>query len=52
MSEAKIFTAEIQKMGRITIPYEARSFLDIKEGDLLVLEIKEIKRTGKQEAPA
>lgn len=44
MNEEKNFTAEIQKLGRITVPYETRQFLSISEGDLVVLEIKDIKR--------
>ena len=47
MSEANNFTSEIQKLGRITVPYETREFLNIKEGDLLVIEIKDIKRREK-----
>ena len=43
MNEENNFTAEIQKLGRITVPYETRQFLDISEGDLVVVEIKGIK---------
>jgi len=49
MSEQNNFTAEIQKMGRIAVPYETRKFLDIEEGDLIVIEIKGIKHSNKQE---
>ena len=36
-------------MGRISIPHEIRKFLSIEEGDLVVIEIKEIKHL-RQEA--
>ena len=49
MSGENNFTAEIQKLGRITVPYEAGQFLGIKEGDLVVIEIKGIKHQGRQE---
>ena len=52
MNEENNFTAEIQKLGRITIPYEARKFLDLEEGDLVVLEIKGIKHRRKLEVSA
>lgn len=48
MNESKNFTAEIQKMGRITVPYETREFLNLSVGDLVVLEIKEIKHRPSQ----
>ena len=52
MNEANNFIAEIQKMGRLTVPYETREFLNLAEGDLIVIEIKEIKHRQKQEASA
>lgn len=48
MNEANNFTAEIQKLGRITVPYETRQFLDLAEGDLVVIEIKSIKHRTKE----
>lgn len=49
MNEENNFTAEIQKMGRITVPFETRKFLDLEEGDLVVIEIKSIKHKERLE---
>jgi AbrB family looped-hinge helix DNA binding protein len=49
MSEKKTFIAKVQSTGRIAIPYEVREYLGIGDGDLLVMEITEVKRRTEKE---
>lgn len=43
MTERKIgFVAQVRKGGKITIPHEIRTLLDIKTGDLV--DIPEVKK--------
>jgi AbrB family looped-hinge helix DNA binding protein len=42
--EPRIFPAKVLKDGRVTIPVEWRELLNIREGDILKLQILEIHR--------
>ena len=49
MNEKNTFIAKVQTIGRIAIPYEVREYLNIVDGDLLVIKIIEVKRRGEKE---
>ena len=49
MNEKNTFIAKVQSRGRIAILYEVREYLNIVDGDLLVIKIIEVKRRGEKE---
>ncbi|MGD9131085.1 MAG: AbrB/MazE/SpoVT family DNA-binding domain-containing protein [Candidatus Bathyarchaeota archaeon] len=41
--EGNIFTVYMRREGRVTVPKELRDAYDLKEGDLVVCQIRKIK---------